>query len=430
MPNGRIGEVNTQSDRNGHDAILVIGGGIAGITAAVEAAEVGHRVILVEREATLGGRVMRLHQYFPKLCPPSCGMEVNFRRIRTNPRIEVLTGAEVQKIEGERGAYTATIRVNPRYVTGEQPLSAAHFEAVTSEVPDPFNLGKVKVKALHTPHDMAYPPLHVLDKDALGEDELTALAAAEPKGAIDLDQQPETREVAAGAVIIATGWRPYDATNLDVLGYNGSEDVIANVELERLASVTGPTGGKIQRPSDGGEPQRVAFVQCAGSRDVNNLPYCSAVCCMGSLKQARYVREQLPEAEVTIFYIDIRTIGRHEEFYYELLDDEKVRFVKGKVAKVNTGGDGLELQVEDTVGGKLLHETFDLVVLATGVVPNTVDGPIPGAEVETDEYGFIVPGTERNGIYAVGCARRPTEVSRSVKDATAAALKAIQDVRR
>jgi len=422
--------VNNQTDRNGHAAILVIGGGIAGITAAVEAAEVGHEVILVEREASLGGRVMRLHQYFPKLCPPTCGMEVNFRRIRTNSRIEVLTQAEVQKIEGQRGAYTATIQLNPRYITGEQPVSEAHLAAVTSEVPDPFNLGRSTVKALHLPHDMAYPPLHVLEKDALGPDELNALEAAEPRGAVDLNQLPETREVQVGAVIIATGWRPYDATTLDVLGYNESPDVIANVELERLASVTGPTGGKIQRPSDGAEPKRVAFVQCAGSRDVNNLPYCSAVCCMGSLKQARYIREQLPEAEVTIFYIDIRTIGRHEEFYYELLEDEKVRFVKGKVARVNTGGEGLELQVEDTVGGQLLNESFDLVVLATGVVPNNVDGPVPGAEVETDDYGFIVPGAERNGIYAVGCARRPTEVSRSVKDATAAALKAIQDVRR
>ncbi len=422
--------MNNQTANDGNGAILVIGGGIAGITAAVEAAEVGYKVILVEREASLGGRVMRLHQYFPKLCPPTCGMEVNFRRIRTNPRIEVLTLTEVTSISGSRGAYDVTLTVNPRYITGDQPLSAAHLDAVSSEVPDSFNLGLNTVKALRQPHDMAFPALHVLDKEALSDAELAALGAAEPRGAIDLDQQPRIVEVKVGAVIIATGWRPYDASNLDILGYNDSPDVIANVEMERLASVTGPTGGKIQRPSDDAEPKRVAFVQCAGSRDVNNLPYCSAVCCMGSLKQARYVREQLPDAEVTIFYIDIRTIGRHEEFYYELLQDEKVRFVKGKVAKVNREGEALELQVEDTVGGKLLKESFDLVVLATGVVPNNADEQIPGAEVETDDYGFIVPGAERNGIYAVGCARRPTEVSRSVKDATAAVLKAIQDVRR
>lgn len=422
--------MNNQTANNDHDAILVIGGGIAGITAAVEAAEVGCKVILVEREASLGGRVMRLHQYFPKLCPPTCGMEVNFRRIRNNPRIEVLTQAEVKSISGNRGAYNVSIEVNPRYVTGDQPVSAAHLAAVTSEVPDEFNLGKCTVKALRLPHDMAYPALHVLDRNALSSGELAALKEAEPQGAIDLDQQPRTLEVKVGAVIIATGWRPYDASKLDVLGYNASPDVIANVEMERLASFTGPTGGRIKRPSDGVEPKRVAFVQCAGSRDVNNLPYCSAVCCMGSLKQVRYVREKLPEAEVTVFYIDIRTIGRHEEFYYELLQDEKVRFIKGKVARVNKEGDGLELQVEDTVGGKLLRESFDLVVLATGVVPNNVDEPVPGADVETDDYGFIVPGAKRNGIYAVGCARRPTEVSRSVKDATAAVLKAIQDVRR
>ncbi len=422
--------MNNQTAGNGNGAILVIGGGIAGITAAVEAAEVGYKVILVEREASLGGRVMRLHQYFPKLCPPTCGMEVNFRRIRNNPRIEVLTLAEVNSIAGSRGSYDVSITVNPRYVTGKQPVSSAHLDAVSSEVPDSFNLGLQKVKALRLPHDMAYPPLHVLDRDTLSADELAALGAAEPQGAVDLDEQPRTVELKVGAVIIATGWRPYDASNLDILGYNESPDVIANVEMERLASFTGPTGGKIQRPSDGAEPKSVAFVQCAGSRDVNNLPYCSAVCCMGSLKQARYVREQLPDAEVTIFYIDIRTIGRHEEFYYDLLQDDKVRFVKGKVAKVNVEGERLELLVEDTVGGKLLKESFDLVVLATGVVPNNADAPVPGADVETDDYGFIVPGAERNGIYAVGCARQPTEVSRSVKDATAAVLKAIQDVRR
>jgi len=422
--------VNKQMAPSDNDAILVIGGGIAGITAAVEAAEVGHEVILVEKEAFLGGRVVRMHQYFPKLCPPTCGMEVNFRRIRNNPRIKVYTQAEVEQISGEKGAYDVKIRIRPRYLTGKQPVTEAHLSAVETEVDDPFNMELSKGKALRIPHDMAFPMLHQLDLNALSDEEKAKLKAVEPQGAVDLDEDAHTVTVKAASIIVATGWQPYDAAKLDTLSYTLSPDIVTNLEMERIAATNGPSGGKITRPSNGAEPSRVAFVQCAGSRDVNHLPYCSAVCCMGSLKQARYVRSCLPEAKVTIFYIDIRTIGRHEQFYYELQQDENVSFVKGKVARITPGEAGLELKVEDTLGGKLLTEMFDMVVLATGVVPHQADQSIPGAEVETDEYGFIVEGQERNGIHAVGCARRPTDVSRSVKDATAAVLKAMQDVRR
>ena len=358
----------------GNDTILVIGGGIAGITAAVEAAEVGHDVILVEKEAYLGGRVIRLNNYFPKLCPPTCGLEVNFRRIRSNPRIQLLYPATVAKIAGERGSFDVTIEVQPRELTDEEK---------------PF------------------------------------AGTSTPRSAVT---EAQTIEAHVGAVIVASGWHPYDADKLDTLGYTESPDVIANVEMERMAAANGPTGGKIARPSDGEAPTSVAFVQCAGSRDNNHLPYCSAVCCMGSLKQARYVRERLPEAKVTVFYIDIRSMGRQEEFYYDLLDDENIRFVKGKVARVTHEDGKLQLHVEDTLGGKLLNEDFDMVVLATGVVPNNADVPFEGAVA--DEYGFIVEGIDRNGIYGVGCARRPTDVSRAVKDATAAVLRAMQDVRR
>ena len=367
--------MNSPTVPNGKDAILVVGGGIAGITAACEAAEVGNNVILVEKEAFLGGRVITLHNYFPKLCPPTCGLEINFRRLRTNPRITVLTKAEVTKVAGARGDFDVTIE------------------------------------------------LGAFDPAALTDDEKGYMAAWAPAGAPA--REASTIETKVGSIVAATGWTPYDANNLDTLGYAESADVVTNMELERMAA-----SGKIVRPSDGEVPKRIAFVQCAGSRDNNHLPYCSAVCCMGSLKGIRYVRQFLPEAEAQMFYIDIRTIGRHEEFYYELLEDEKVSFTKGKVAKVVPEEGQLEVSVEDTIGGKLLHEKFDMVVLATGVVPNWKDAPIEGADVAVDDYGFIHQGTERTGIYGVGCARRPIDVSRSVKDATAATLRAIQDTRR
>jgi len=173
----------------------------------------------------------------------------------------------------------------------------------------------------------------------------------------------------------------------------------------------------------------VAFVQCVGSRDENHLPYCSGVCCMGTLKQARYVRSRLPEAEISVFYIDIRPIGRLEKFYYDLLSDDKIKFIKGKVPKITEDGGRPVLHVEEMLKQKKLEAPFDLVVLATGVVPNTADEKLPGAGVTYDPNGFVVDDPKA-GLIGAGCVKRPLDVSRSVKDATAAALKAIQIVRR
>jgi quinone-modifying oxidoreductase subunit QmoA len=409
--------------------ILVIGGGIAGMTAAIEAAEVGSRVILVEKDAFLGGRVLRAHRYFPKMCPPGCGFEINVRRIRQNPRITVHTLATVEGISGSAGAFKARIKLRPRYVTGEGAIDDAIAEQLSSERDNDFNLKMGTTKALYLPHDMAYPHVQVLDRDALSDADAEALKAACPPGTLDLDMKDREIEVEVGAIIVATGWRPYDATKLDNLGFGQYPNVITNVMMERLASPGGSTAGEILRPSDGKKPENVAFVQCAGSRDENHLPYCSAVCCLGSLKQVRYLREANENAKATVFYIDIRTIGRLEKFYYDMLDDENVAFVKGKVAKISEDGEtgDLILDVEDTLSRQNLHERFDFVVLATGIVPNTADAKIP-FELKYDEYGFIDGATDIEGVYAAGCAKHPCDVSRSTKDATAAALKAIQCV--
>lgn len=406
-------------------AILVIGGGIAGMTAAVEAAEVGYKVVLVEKEPCLGGRVVRMNQYFPKLCPPTCGMEINARRIRQNPLITVHTMADLQSVSGSPGDYTATIKLNPRYVTGKVDLDETHAEAISSERVDTFNANMGKTKALYRPFPQSFPSKWVLDREAISDDDVTKLKQAVPDGAIDFDMQPETIEVNAAAIVVATGWAPYDATKLENLGFAQCDNVITNVMMERLVSDWGPTGGKIVRPGDSKAPASVAFVQCAGSRDENHLQYCSGVCCMASMKQARYVREQLPDADITIFYIDIRPTGRHEDFYYELLADEKVRFVKGKVAKVTDAGDGnLKLDVEDSITGMKVPSTFEMVVLATGMVPNLAIEKLP-IDLKLDGYGFVVNGEDK-GIFSAGVARHPIEVTRTVKEGTAAALKAIQ----
>jgi quinone-modifying oxidoreductase subunit QmoA len=196
--------------------------------------------------------------------------------------------------------------------------------------------------------------------------------------------------------------------------------------MERYASKTGPTGGRITRPSDGKEIASVAFVQCAGSRDENYLKHCSGVCCLASLKQATYIREQYPEAQVYIFYIDVRAPGRLEDFYAARQEDEKLEMIKGKVAKIekDTAGGGLTVEAEDVLGGGRVRKSVDLVVLATGMVPSHVGTKLPD-EIQTDEHGFLAPDQSRTGILTAGCAKRPVDVAACVRDATGAALKAL-----
>ena len=401
------------------------------MTAALEAAEVGYRVVLVEKEAYLGGRVMRTHRYFPKMCPPTCGFEINVRRIRQNPRIAVYTLTTVEEITGTARNFKARIRIRPRYVTRKHSLDDSVCEQLTSERADDFNLGMGKTKALYLPHEMAYPHLYVLDRRALSDADAEKLRHICPPGAIDLEMKERELELEVGAIILATGWRPYDASRLDTLGFGQYPNVITNVIMERLAASGGPTGGKIIRPSDGKKAENVAFVQCAGSRDENHLPYCSAVCCMASLKQARYLREKNQNSRATIFYIDLRSVGRLEKFYYNMLEDTNVAYVKGKVAKISEEPESkdLILDVEDTLLRENLHPEFDMVVLATGMVPNSADAKFP-FQLKYDAYGFIDGTTDIEGVYAAGCARHPCDVARATKDSTAAALKAIQCLNR
>ncbi|NQT35651.1 CoB--CoM heterodisulfide reductase iron-sulfur subunit A family protein [bacterium] len=405
--------------------LLVIGGGIAGITAAVEAAEVGKEVVLVEQEHWLGGRVVQMHKYFPKLCPPMCGLEINFRRIRQNPKIKVLTGAKPTKIDGDAGNFTATISIEPRYVNENCTACGDCEKACTVEVSDRFNFGVSKVKAIHLVNELAYPYRYFIEKDAVADPAMKDIADSCEYKAIDLEMQPETVEVKAKSIIWATGWQPYDAAKIDNLGYGTVPNVITNMNMERMASAGGPSRGKITRPSDDGEITRAAFVQCAGSRDEKHLPYCSTVCCMASLKQSRYIREQYPDAEIHIFFIDARTPGRWEDFLQEVEEDEKTIIHRGKVAKiVEADGGMITLTAENTLTGSLEQVTVDLAVLATGMVPNAAADK-PPVSLTQDEFGFI----ENNGgstVIATGVAVAPKDVAASNEEATGAVIQALQ----
>ncbi|SPF48171.1 Heterodisulfide reductase, subunit A [Syntrophobacter sp. SbD1] len=416
--------------QNGTRTILVAGGGIAGLSAAVEAAEAGFHVILVEREPSLGGRVARMNKYFPKLCPPQCGLEINFRRIRSNPLIDVMTMSEVEKIDGEAGNFSVAIRVNPRYVNDKCTACGKCSEAAQTEVPNAFDYGLSTIKAAYLPSEFAYPMRYVIAPGIIGTPEAKAVEAACEYGAVELDMAPRTVEVKVGAIIWATGWALFDTSAISYYGAGKHRNVVSNAVMERLASANGPTGGVISRPSDGKAVKKIAFVQCAGSRDENYLPYCSGVCCLASLKQATYLLEQDTEASVSIFYIDIRAFGRNEAFFDQVRQDERVSLVKGKAGEIaeNPETGMVTVQVEDQATGKILRDDFDLVVLAAGMVPSTATEKIP-AEAVYDQNGFILSGGTP-GIIGAGCVKSPADVSSCVQDATAAVLRAIQACRR
>ena len=412
--------------------VLVIGGGISGVTAAIEASQAGCDVVLVEKNPYLGGRVAQMNQYFPKLCPPSCGLEINFRRLRTSSSIRCLTLSEVEKISGGPGKYQATIRRNPRRVNNKCTACGECVDVCPAERPNQYNCGMDSTKAVYLPFKAAYPLQFAIDGDTCLGAECGKCAEACPYQAIELGMQPETIEVEAQAVIFATGWDPPEAEKIEGLGFGQYPNVITNLMMERLASLDGPTDGKIQRRSDQKEVQSVAFVQCAGSRDENFMKHCSGVCCMGSLKQSRYVREQYPDAQIYIFYIDVRSPGRLEDFYAATQQDEKLQLIKGKVAKITgEGGNGnLVVEAEDTLSGERVSQEVDLVVLATGLVPADAGVVIEaGGSLERDDFGFLKSDQPLAGMLGAGCAKRPVEVSACVRDATGAAMKALQSCR-
>ncbi|MBI5205648.1 MAG: CoB--CoM heterodisulfide reductase iron-sulfur subunit A family protein [Nitrospirae bacterium] len=411
--------------------VLVIGGGFSGLTAAVETAEAGTDVVIVEKSPFLGGRVTQLNKYFPKLCPPNCGLEMNFKRIKNNSDITFYTLAEVEKISGQEGNYNVEIKVKPRFVNDKCTGCNACYEACPVEMPNEFNFGLDKTKAAYITHNQAFPFKYAIDAKHCKGTSCAKCVAACKYNAVDLDMKPETVNLNVAAVVIATGWDPYDPAKLDILGSGNIKNVVTNMQMERLASPNGPTSGKILRPSDGKEVKNIAFVQCAGSRDENHLPYCSYICCMASLKQATYLREQYPDSKVQIFYIDIRTPGRYEQFYWKVKEDPGVTLTKGKVAKITEDaatGD-VELVVEDVLAGRKITEKYDMVVLAAGMVPSTKTSKIPG-DISYTSDGFVLPSSLKKGTYAVGTLKSPVDVAKSVQDATGAAIKTIQSVRR
>jgi len=412
-------------------AVLIIGGGMSGLTAAVEAAEAGLEAIIVERNPYLGGRVAQHSKYFWKLCPPNCGLEINFKRIKNNGNVRFYTLAKVEDIRGEEGNFDVTVKVSPRYVNERCVGCDACAQACPSFRDNEFNFGMDKTKAAYIPFEQAFPFQYVIDESACAPDCKRPCLDACRYNAIDFNMKEETVNIKAGAVILATGWNLYDAGRMDNLGFGVVKNVITNMMMERLSAPNGPTKGKIVRPSDGKEVKNIAFVQCAGSRDENHLPYCSYICCLASLKQAMYVREQYPDSKAQIFYIDLRTPGLYENrFLNKVREDPNITLTKGKVAKITEDPETKDVivEVEDVFASARKKARFDMVVLAAGMEPSMRGLEMRGISVTPE--GFVDTSALKKGMFAVGTTKSPVDVARSVQDATAAVLKSIQSTRR
>jgi quinone-modifying oxidoreductase subunit QmoA len=408
-----------EADQN---TVLVIGGGISGMTAAVEAAETGCRVYLVEKLPYLGGQVARINEYFPKLCPPYCGLEINFKRIRNNPQIEVLTSATVVEISGPAGDFQARIKCGPEYVTADCTACGECAAVCPVETDDPFNYGMTSRKAIALPHELAHPARFFLD-DAVCEMESCKKCVDICRyNAIQLDAGPYEKVINVHSIILSTGWKPYEPENLEAFSWGKSPDILTNVMMERLGAPNGPTGGKILKPSDQQPAKKIAFVQCAGSRDENHLPYCSAVCCSASLKQALYFTRQDRDHLADIYYIDLRVSGRNEDFLRKVEENEQINLVKGKVNAVALENGKPVIEAEDILSGRKIRGDYDLVVLATGIVPEI---PLsPAADLDPD--GFIIKESLENGFSAGGCCCEPKDVAATVRESTGMVLNVLQ----
>ncbi len=416
--------------------VLVVGGGVAGIEAALNLADSGFHVYMVEKESTIGGKMALLNEVFPTNDCSICVLAPKMTDVQNHPNIDLFTFSEITDITGSVGNFQIKGIKKPRYVSEDKCKGCVEecARVCPVEISNPFDFGLGKAKAIYMPIPQAVPQVVCIDSEYCVGCGLCKQAC--PADAIDYDQKEEQFALEVGAIIMATGYQLFDATRKEEYGYGIYPDVITNMELERMLNASGPTRGRAVVPSSGEIPKRVAFIQCVGSRDATvDNPYCSRVCCMSAMKNAQLLKERYPDIDIVIHYIDIRASGEMYEEYYERTQSMGVDFIRGKVAEVLEDKDGsLSLRFEDTLECEIREEPYDLVVLSTGMESN-IDDNISGLlnlSRRTDRFLSIAHPKMRpvdshvNGVFIAGCASGPKEIQVAIAQGGAAAAKAVR----
>ena len=422
-------------------SVMVIGGGIAGIEASLELAQLGIKTFLVERTPSIGGRMAQLDKTFPTTDCSICILAPKMVDVGSNPNINLLTYTEVEGIEGYIGNFTVTLRKKARHVDLDKCIGCGSCSEVCPvEVPSEFDMGLGTRKAAYVPFPQAVPLKFTIDEAnclyfKTGKCQLCVSAC--PTGAIEHGTTDELVDVKVGAIILATGFDPYTPKVRDYLRYGESPNVITAMEFERMVNASGPTRGHIVRPSDGKVPSRIAFIQCVGSRNkkIGN-EYCSNVCCMYTMKNAQLIKEHDPETNVTVYYIDIRAHGKgFEEYYHRLRENYQIEYIRGRPAKVwqNDSTKNITIRAEETLLNQITEREFDLVVLSVGLVPSKdTDRIAQMLNVTRSADGFLQEAhpklrpveTTTEGVFICGCAQGPKDIPSSVAQARAAAATA------
>ncbi len=429
---------------------LVIGGGIAGIQAALDIADAGYEVILVERSPSIGGHMVQYAEVFPTLDCPQCIMTPRMVEIAQHQNIRLMTYAEVQKVSGSAGRFVVEILQKARKVDMKKCTGCGTcWQKCPEEVSSEFNDGVAKRTAIYVPFPQAVPAKPVIDtehcryihfkeymegkKEGKKPPECRICEKLCPVDAIDWDQEDEISHEKVGAIVIATGFDLMPMANIPE--YAADPDILNGIQFERLLSPGGPTAGVVTRPSDGKIPKEVVFVSCCGSRDPEHgVPYCSRVCCMYLAKQALLYKHAVPDGQAYIFYIDTRSTGKGYEEFIQRVVGEGVLYLRGKVSKIFHDGEKLRVYGADTLSGKRIEIAADMVVLGMAVIPSDGTKQLLGKlGVSAGETGFVLERhtkfrpleTNVEGIFVAGMAQGPKDIPDSVAQGSAAAARVL-----
>lgn len=422
---------------------LVIGGGIAGIQTALDIADAGFEVDIVEKKPTIGGKMTQIDKTFPTLDCAACILTPKMVDAAQNEKIRIYSYSEVEAVKGFVGNFHVTIRKKARYVKEDvcTGCGLCTEKCPQKKVPNEFNLGLDNRRAIYIPFAQAVPKVATIDPDfcnMLKNGKCGVCAKVCTAGAIDYKQQDEHIEREYGAIVVATGFDPISLEKFDEFAYSKSPDVVSSLEFERLMNAAGPTGGTLLRPSDGAHPKTIVFVQCVGSRcdgGEKGKSYCSKICCMYTAKHAMLCREKYPDTDVYVFYIDVRTPGKNfDEFYRRAVEEYGVHYIKGMVGKVVPEGGKLKVQASDLIGNRQFHIDADMVVLAAAIEPDKSARPLATmltASMDTNDFFTEAHPKLRPvesptaGVFLSGACQGPKDIPETVAQAGAAASKVI-----